>query len=48
MEGAMRARRYTTEETVARGEAIYKWEVRSKVESEHVGKYLVMDIATGG
>ncbi len=40
-------RRYTAQETVARGEAIYEREIRSKVEPEHVGRYLVVDITTG-
>ncbi len=40
-------RRYTTEETVARGEAIYERDIRSKVEPEHDGRYLVVDITTG-
>lgn len=40
-------RRYTAEETVARGEAIYERDIRSKVEPEHVGRYLVVDITTG-
>ncbi len=43
----MNDRRYTTEETAARGEAIYERYIRSEVESEHEGKYLVIDITTG-
>lgn len=43
----MKDRRYTTEETVALGEAIYERDIRSKVESEHAGKYLVVDVTTG-
>lgn len=43
----MKDRRYTIEETVARGEAIYEREIRSKVEPEHLDRYLVVDITTG-
>ena len=38
---------YTTEEIAARGRAIYEQQIRAKVEPEHVGKYLVIDIETG-
>lgn len=44
----MNDRRYTTEETAARGEAIYERDIRSEVESEHEGEYVVIDITTGG
>lgn len=47
MTGAMDDRRYTTEETAARGEAIYERDIRSEVEPEHEGKYPVMDVITG-
>lgn len=40
-------RRYSTEETIVRGEAIYERDIRSKVEPEHDGRYLVIDIITG-
>jgi len=40
-------RRYTTDEVVERGEAIYEREIRPLVEPEHVGKFLVVDIETG-
>lgn len=43
----MKDRQYTTEETVALGEAIYERDIRPKVESEHTGKYLVVDVVTG-
>lgn len=43
----MKDRRYTTEETVARGEALYERDIRSKVEPEHLGRFLVIDIVTG-
>ncbi len=35
------------EEAAERGEAIYKREIRSKVESEHDGEFVVIDITTG-
>lgn len=35
------------EEAAERGEAIYERGIRSKVESEHDGEYLVIDVATG-
>jgi hypothetical protein len=35
------------EEAAERGEAIYEREIRSKVESEHDGEFVVIDIATG-
>lgn len=38
---------YTKEEIAARGRAIYEQQIRLKVESEHVGKFLVIDIETG-
>ncbi len=38
---------YTREEIAERGEAIYDREIRAKVETEHKGKYLVMDIESG-
>lgn len=46
MERMRKVRRYTAEETVARGEAIYELEIRPKVEPEHVGRHLVADITT--
>jgi len=39
--------KYTPEEIAARGEAIYDRDIRSKVESTHHGKFLVLDIETG-
>lgn len=44
----MNDRRYTVEETAKRGEAIYERDIRSQVEPEQDGKYLVIDITTGG
>ena len=38
---------YSREEVAARGEAIYNEEIRSKVESQHEGEFLVLDIETG-
>ena len=39
--------RYTKDEIVARGKTIYEQQIREKVEPEHVGKFLVIDIETG-
>ena len=38
---------YTPKEVASRGEAIYGGQIRDKVESEHKGKFLVIDIETG-
>ncbi len=38
---------YTSKEVASRGEAIYKREIRDKVEPKHKGKFLVIDIETG-
>jgi hypothetical protein len=38
---------YTKEEIAARGQAIYEQQLRSKLEPEHAGKYLVINIDTG-
>jgi hypothetical protein len=37
----------TAEEVARRGEEIYERELRSKVEDQHRGKFLVLDIETG-
>jgi hypothetical protein len=37
----------TAEEVARRGEEIYEREIRSKVEDQHRGKFLVLDIVTG-
>jgi hypothetical protein len=37
----------TAEEVAARGEAINEQQVRAKVEAEHKGKFVVIDIETG-
>ena len=39
--------RYTKEEIAARGQAIYEQRIRAKVEPEHIGKFLIIDIETG-
>lgn len=39
--------RYTKEEIAARAKALYEQEIRAKVEAEHHGKYIVIDIETG-
>ncbi len=38
---------YTTEEVGRRGQALYEQQIREKVEAEHAGKFLVVDITTG-
>ena len=38
---------YPADEVAARGEAIYEQQIRAKVEAEHKGKFLVIDIETG-
>ncbi len=38
---------YSPEEVDARGQAIYQQELREKVEAQHKGKFLVLDIETG-
>ena len=35
------------EEVASRGQAIYDKQIRAKVESEHLGQFLVIDIHTG-
>jgi hypothetical protein len=39
--------RYSPQEVEARGEAIYRQQIRSRVEPGNRGKYLVIDIETG-
>ena len=39
--------RYSSEEIVQRGKALYESELRSKVEAANKGKILVIDIETG-
>jgi hypothetical protein len=38
---------YTSEELAARGRQIYDERIRDRVEPEHRGKYLVIDVETG-
>ena len=38
---------YTSKEVASRGEAIYRQQIRGKVEPKHKGKFLVIDIETG-
>lgn len=38
---------YTPEEVASRGEAIYGGRIRDKVEANHKGEFLVIDIETG-
>ena len=39
--------RYSTNEIVARGKEIYEKQLKSKLEPQNLGKYLVIDIETG-
>lgn len=39
--------RYSPEETVERGEALYEQQIRPLVEAENRGKYIAVDIETG-
>lgn len=39
--------RYSAEEIGSRGRAIYEKAIRARVEPEHVGEFLVVDIETG-
>lgn len=38
---------YTKEEVAARAKALYETEIRTRVEPENAGKYLVIDIDSG-
>ena len=38
---------YTPEEVAQRGEAMYEREIRARVEPEHMGQFVVIDIETG-
>lgn len=38
---------YTSQEVESRGEAIYVQQIREKVDPQHKGKFLVIDIETG-
>jgi hypothetical protein len=39
--------RYTSNEIVERGQALYDQQIREKFEPQHNGKFLVLDIETG-
>ena len=39
--------RYSSEEVVRQGKAVYEQQLRAKVESGNIGKFLVIDIETG-
>jgi hypothetical protein len=39
--------RYTKDEVAARGRAIYDQQIRGKLEPEHIGKFVVINIETG-
>jgi hypothetical protein len=39
--------RYSSDEIVERGQALYDQQIRDKVEPQHNGKFLVLDIETG-
>ena len=39
--------RYTPQEVESRGEATYVQQIRNKVDPQHKGKFLVIDIETG-
>jgi hypothetical protein len=39
--------KYSPEEVESRGEAIYEQQIRPKVETQHKGKFLVLDVETG-
>jgi len=39
--------RYTSDKILQRGEELYEQQIRSRVEKENRGKFLVLDIETG-
>ena len=43
----MRHPRVSSEEIVARGKKLYETELRNKVESGNIGRFLVVDVETG-
>jgi hypothetical protein len=43
----MPSTQYSNEEIVRRGQALYEQEIRPKVEAEHKGEYLVVNVETG-
>jgi len=38
---------YTRDEIASRGQKLYEQQIRAKVDAEHKGKFLVLDIETG-
>ena len=38
---------YTSDEIVEQGQALYDQQIREKVEPQHHGKFLVLDVVTG-
>ena len=38
---------YTPEEVAQRGESMYERQIRARVEPEHMGQFVVIDIETG-
>lgn len=43
-----RSKHTAAEEIARRGQEIYERDIRSKVEAEHTGEFLVVDVTTGG
>lgn len=43
----MNTQSYNTKEIAARGTEIYETQLKSKMEPQHIGKYLVIDVETG-
>jgi hypothetical protein len=39
--------RYSSDEIIEQGQALYDQQIRDKVEPQHNGKFLVLDIETG-
>lgn len=39
--------KYTSEEVATRGEGLYEQHIRSQVEADHQGEFVVVDIETG-
>ncbi len=40
-------RQYTPKEVAQRGEVLYEQQIRARVESKHLGQFVVIDIETG-
>jgi hypothetical protein len=43
----MPSTQYTDQEIVQRGQTLYEQEIRPKVEAEHKGEYLIVNVETG-